>query len=135
MHVHSQKWVALAAGMSVVSVSVQTASPASPFGSPLVARVFDINNNPVANASVTFTMPSIGPSGSFGGGTPLSFTTTTNAQGLATTPAITANNTPGGFTGTAATGAFQTLFSLSVGKPPATTAEPSLLIFRYEIGG
>ncbi len=78
-----------ASGGSGQSVLVNTA-----FANPLAATVTDANGNPVANATVTFTAPAqTGPSVVFAGGVN---TATTNAQGVATAPAITANSHPGG---------------------------------------
>jgi len=69
---------------------VDTALPVA-----LEAMVTDANGNPVPNASVIFTAPSNGPSGTFPGGG-ISATATTNASGVATATTFTANNTAGG---------------------------------------
>jgi hypothetical protein len=121
------------AGIQVYSGSGQNTAPNSTFGSPLVARVFDGNGNNVPGATVTFTLPSSGASGVFNGGG-LTFTTTTNAQGLATTPLITANNNTGLWSVTAATGTFSTTFSLITGSPQGFSVTPSVLIFSWEMG-
>jgi len=103
---------------------------------PLIARVFDAKGNSVANASVTFTLPGSGASAAFGGGS-LSFTTTTNAQGLAMSAMLTANQTAGSYGATATSGAFSTSFGLSniTVLPDEYIVSPEVLIFRYEIGG
>jgi hypothetical protein len=66
----------------------------------LQALVKDSGGNVVANASVTFTAPSTGASGTFSNGT-TSYTTTTNSSGIATSP-LTANSTAGSYSVTAA---------------------------------
>jgi hypothetical protein len=84
------------------------------FAQPLKVRVLDAGGNPVAGATVTFTLGSAtGTTAStcatstsssagasfLGGGTQA--TATSNASGLATAPALTANTTAGSFTATA----------------------------------
>jgi FG-GAP-like repeat/FG-GAP repeat len=120
------------AGIAVYSGSGQGV-PANTAFQPLVARVFDINGKGVPNASVTFTLPSTGPSATFTGGS-RTFTTTTDSQGLATSAGLIAGTQIGSFTATAATGAFQTTFSLAILGPTPYSVEPSVLIFRYEVG-
>lgn len=53
------------------------------------------NGTPVAGASVTFMAPAIGASGTFGGSA--TATVTTDANGVATAPAFTANGIPGNY--------------------------------------
>src|SRR5207247_584960 len=60
--------------------------------------VKDVAGNPVPNATVTFTAPASGPSGSFAGSLN---TAITNASGVATSPATTANGIFGSFAITA----------------------------------
>jgi protocatechuate 3,4-dioxygenase beta subunit len=79
---------------------------------PLQVRVLDANGNPVAGTTVTFTLGSGAPStcgtttsssagATFtGGGTQAS--AMTGATGVASSPLLTANNTAGSFTATAA---------------------------------
>ena len=80
------------------------------FASPLSARVSDGAGNPVAGASVTFTLPASGPSATFPGGA-LTAVAATDVSGIATSPILTANGVQGSFTATAAaagvTGAVQ----------------------------
>jgi hypothetical protein len=78
--------------------SVQSANTNSAFATPLTVAVTDSNGNPISGATVTFTAPGSGASGSFTGGS----TATTNAQGIAT-KAFTANGTSGAYQVTAAT--------------------------------
>jgi hypothetical protein len=120
-------------GITAVSGSGQSVSPGQTF-SALVARVFDSNGNGVPNASVTFTLPSSGPSATFAGGG-LTFTGTTNSQGQITTPILTANNSTGTFSVTASTAPnLSTTFVLGIGSPPQAVVTPTLLIFSAEVG-
>ncbi|HEY2073348.1 MAG TPA: Ig-like domain-containing protein, partial [Gaiellaceae bacterium] len=66
------------------------------YGQPLQARVTDANGNPVQGANVTFAVlpGTTGASASFLGGEP---SATTDANGLATSPPLVANGTPGRF--------------------------------------
>jgi hypothetical protein len=64
------------------------------FATPLAVTVFNANGHPVQGVSVTFTAPAGGASGSFAGGQG-SVTVVTDANGLATAPAFTANATAG----------------------------------------
>jgi hypothetical protein len=100
-----------------VSPVKQTATVAGRYGQALAVKVLDGEGNPVAGAGVTFTLTAstgssacgasssasgAGAAGaSFaGGGT--SASATTNASGVATSPALTANDEAGSFTATAA---------------------------------
>jgi len=79
---------------------------------PLAVRVLDANGNPVVGALVTFSLGSTGNAGAGGGisgatagasfddGTSQA-TETTNANGVATSPGLSANATSGNFTATA----------------------------------
>jgi hypothetical protein len=122
------------AGIQVYGGSGQSTLTNTAFGSPLIARVYDTNGNSVAGASVTFTLPpSSGASGVFAGGG-VTFTTTTNSQGLATTPIITANNNTGLWSVTATTAAFSTTFILITGVPGNYSVFPQVLQFVWEVG-
>ncbi len=78
----------------------QSAKTKSAFSLALVATVKDANNNVVSGASVTFSAPTSGASGTFaeGGAT---VTVTTNTSGVATSPVFTANATAGSYNVTA----------------------------------
>jgi streptogramin lyase len=67
------------------------------YGTLLQATVRDAFGNPVPNVAVTFAAPTVGASGTFNAVT----TVPTNALGVATAPAFTANQIPGNFTVTA----------------------------------
>ncbi len=79
-----------ASGGTPQSATVNTGFPA-----PLQATLKDANNNPVGGVSVTFTAPASGAGASFGGlGTA---TAVTNANGVATAPALSANGQAGSY--------------------------------------
>ncbi len=79
------------ASITATSGGGQSAQINNTFGSPLVVTVKDSGGNPVPNVSVTFSPPGSGASGTFSG-SPIA---TTNASGMATSPAFTANATIG----------------------------------------
>jgi hypothetical protein len=89
------------ASITVVSGSGQSATQGAAFANSLVALVTDASGNPVDDATVTFTAPSSGASGTFAasGCTNNSPTTTcvvtTGSNGEATASTFTANNTGG----------------------------------------
>jgi hypothetical protein len=115
-----------AAGISCVSGTPQTAQVNTAFANPLEVQVVDsggfATNDP--GVVVTFTPPAqTGPSVTFAGGVN---TATTNAAGLATSVAITANGNAGGPYNVSASatvaGALQTCnFSLTNTSIPVTT--------------
>ncbi len=93
---------------------------------PLVATVLDPDGTPLAGATITFAAPDTGASGTFPDG---STTTTaiTDANGIATSPTLTANDTVGNYTATA-TAAFADVsatFALT-NDPAAATATPAV---------
>jgi hypothetical protein len=91
-----------ASSISVSSGSGQSATVHTAFASPLVALVTDTYGNPVSGATVTFTAPGTGASGTFAGSVN---TAVTNASGLATSKTFTANTTAGSYNvGASATG-------------------------------
>jgi hypothetical protein len=69
------------------------------FATALQATVKDSGGNPISGLSVTFTAPTSGASGTFGGSSTANVIT--NASGVATAPALMANNQTGGYTVTA----------------------------------
>jgi hypothetical protein len=78
--------------------------------SPLAALVTDARGNPLPGAAVSFA---ILPGSSAGGAFTGSATVTTNAQGIAVAPVLTANTTAGTFTVTAQSGAHSTSFTMT----------------------
>ncbi len=94
------------------------------FGTPMAATV-TTNGSPTSGVVVTFTAPAKGASGTFAGGVN---TATTDASGVATCPAFTANGTVGSYTVTAAISGATTPASFSLTNttgPPAAIAAKS----------
>ena len=83
-----------------VSGAGQSAVVSTAFTNPLVVRVEDANGQPVAGITVRFAAPASGASASFAGGT-ANVEVTTDAQGLASSPVLTANATVGSYAVTA----------------------------------
>lgn len=83
------------ASLATFSGTPQSATVGTNYA-PLQARVTDSNGDPVGGVSVTFNAPPSGASGTFPGGV-FSATATTDGNGVATAPVLTANNTAGGF--------------------------------------
>jgi uncharacterized membrane protein len=88
-------------GTSIVAATgtPQIADVSVQFGTAFQAMVSDMNG-PVMGATVTFTAPPAGASGTFPGNL-TSSTAVTNGSGIATAPAFTANSTAGNYTVTA----------------------------------
>jgi hypothetical protein len=110
----------------------RSARVAGRFPEPLQVRVLDAGGNPVAGTTVTFTIgsasagtcgTSTAASASFTGGDAQA-TATTDASGLATSPAFTANTAAGSFTATASVGGAGGSGSESAGKGGAPTVTP-----------
>jgi hypothetical protein len=80
--------------ISVTSGSGQSAVINTAFANPLVATV-STGGVPNAGVAVTFTAPGSGASGTFNSGSTTAMVTT-DANGVATSPAFTANSTTGG---------------------------------------
>jgi hypothetical protein len=72
----------------------QSAILGAAFTTPLAVSVFNANGHPVQGVTVTFTAPAGGASGTFPGGQ-TSVTVVSDANGLATAPAFTANASAG----------------------------------------
>ncbi len=112
---------AAAATITATSGSGQSALTGAAFTAPLVATVVDSDSNPVSGATVTFTAPASGASGTFATTPPSgTATATTNTSGVATSPALTANSTVGAYTVSAAVAGVTTpaSFSLTNTTPP-----------------
>lgn len=92
----------LASGISATSGSGQEATVFSEYPQPLQARVTDANGNPVQGAGVSFA---IVPGSTGAGATFLGAqaSATTNSDGVATSPPLLANGSPGRFTAVAST--------------------------------
>ena len=113
-----------AAGIPTAIVATGTADQQalvnSQYAQPLQARATDANGNPVQGVTVTFSVvPGVtGAAGMFLGGPA---TATTNANGLATSPPILANGTPGKFTATASTEGVSTVATYTFDNHPDVT--------------
>ena len=88
------------AAITATSGTPQSATVDTAFAEPLAATVVDSFQNVVSGATVTFTAPASGASGTFSGGSNIA-TATTDVRGLATSPAFTANGSTGNYTVTA----------------------------------
>jgi hypothetical protein len=97
------------------------------FATPLKVKVTDASNNPVNGAGVTFTAQagSTGASGSFGGNS--SATATTDASGIATAPALTANNIAGDFTIVASVTGNYTPATFNLSNTPAAPCDLTVI--------
>jgi hypothetical protein len=89
--------VASPAAINPVGSTPLNATIGMTYGTLLQVQVTDSHGNPVAGRLVTFSAPTKGASGSFN----TSATVVTDAQGIATAPAFTANHIAGRFTVTA----------------------------------
>jgi predicted extracellular nuclease len=109
------------AAIAATGGTPQAATVNLPFAQPLQATVTDTAGNPALGATVTFTAPASGPSGTFPGHV-LTATATTDAGGVATSPVFTANGTIGSYSVTASAAgvagtaafAFENLESLQI---------------------
>ncbi len=81
--------------IAIVSGSPQSTQVTSAFGSALVVQVTDTWGNPVQSASITFTAPSSGPSGTFSNST-ATISGTTGSNGQASSGTFTADTVAGG---------------------------------------
>jgi hypothetical protein len=97
--------------ISAGGASGQSVPVGARFPIRLAVSVSDINDNPVSGALVTFAAPARGPSGRFVGGG-RTVRVRTNDKGVAIAPALTANQTPGGYIVTAGVGGRRAAFAL-----------------------
>ena len=82
--------------ISATAGTPQSATVNIGFATALQATVKDVNSNVLSGVTVTFTAPSTGASGTFSGSATAA--AVTNASGIATAPALTANSQAGGWT-------------------------------------
>ncbi|MBL8146249.1 MAG: hypothetical protein JNL34_07685, partial [Anaerolineae bacterium] len=101
------------ASLSITGGNGQTAVINTAFATALSVNVVDSYGNPAAGASVTFTPPGSGASGTFSGGP----TVTADGSGNATASAFTANNAAGAYTVGVASGAAAGSFNLTNHNP------------------
>ena len=112
----------LAASITATGGSPQEAAVNSGYTQPLQARVADANGNPVQGAIVDFSIVP-GPTGAGAGflaGGPA--TATTDSNGIATSPPLVANGSPGRFTGIASTDGVAAVASYSLDNHAAVVA-------------
>ncbi len=83
------------ASVTVMSGNSQSATVTGSFTSPLQVSVVDSGNNPVSNATVVFTAPATGASGTFANSNTNIAIALTNATGIAVSPILTANGVAG----------------------------------------
>jgi lysozyme len=110
------------AALSAVAGNNQTAAAGTAFSTLLQVQAVDATGNPIAGANITFAANNgaDGAGGSFAGNT----TVTTNAQGIAYAPVLTANHVAGPFTVTARWGTqlMDTFLLTSLAGAPASIA-------------
>ncbi len=94
------------------------------FGAALQATVKDGGNNLVSGVTVTFTAPGTGASATFSGSARRR--RVTNASGIATAPALTANGQAGSYTVTASVAGVATAASFGLTNTAATTGGGAL---------
>jgi len=92
-----------AANVSAVGGTPQRTPPSFAFSTPLQAAVLDSVGSPVNNATVTFSAPASGASGTFADSDTFTTTAVTAESGVATAAIFTANGLTGGYTVTATT--------------------------------
>lgn len=92
------------------------------FATPFEVVVKDFTGNPLSGATVMFSAPGSGPSGSFGGSS--TATVVTNSSGAAVAPALTANGQAGGYAVTASvTGAGEDPAQFTLMNSPAGSGD------------
>jgi hypothetical protein len=133
---------AAAATVAAGAGSGQTALEGAEFTTTLTAKVSDAFGNVVPGATVVFSAPSSGASGTFAGAG-VSASVATGSTGVATAPGFTANSTAGAYSVSAALqGLTSVMFALTnavptVVQPPdySITADPtSLTIVQGQSG-
>jgi hypothetical protein len=114
---------AAATTIAATSGGGQTATVGVAFANTLVATVMQ-GSTPVNGATVTFTAPSTGASGTFAQNGTATDTETTGTNGIATSTAFTANSTTGAYSVTATTSGASTpaTFGLTNTTAVATTS-------------
>ncbi len=115
-------------GITATSGTPQSTAPGTAFSALLKATVTDINGNPAPGATVTFTAPGAGPSGTFPGAL-TSVTAVSDFLGVATAPAFTANGIGGPYnvSATVIGIALPATFSLTNTLPQSTVPVASAL--------
>jgi hypothetical protein len=106
--------------ISATAGNGQTATVGTAFKTQLAAKTVDASGNPVSAASVTFTAPGSGASGTFAGGATIA-TVSTGTDGIATAPALTANATVGSYQVSASTPGVPTSANFALTNAAITT--------------
>jgi hypothetical protein len=120
------------AQLTAIQLKSRSVRVTARFPEPLQVRALDARGNPVAGTPVAFTLGTgnagacgagVAASASFAGGATQA-TATTDASGLATSPALTANTAAGSFTATASLSSGGGGGTESTGKAGASTVAP-----------
>jgi protocatechuate 3,4-dioxygenase beta subunit len=112
----------LPASIAATGITSQQARVDSQYAQPLQARVTDPNGKPVQGVTVSFSIVT-GPTGAgatFLGGNQA--TAGTDSNGIATSPPLLANGTPGRFSATASTERLPAVASYTLDNHAATTS-------------
>ena len=108
------------ARLIAVGSGAQAAIVGQAFAQPLRARVLDRFGRPVGGVTVRFEVPVSGPAATLGGGT--SVNVLTDADGLATSPALVANLFVGRYSASATVGGNVSPVSFALENLPAVSA-------------
>jgi uncharacterized protein YhjY with autotransporter beta-barrel domain len=112
----------VAATVTVAGGNSQSAATGTAFATPLSVTVRDAGSVVIPNATVTFTAPATGASGSFSN-TSNTIAVTASGTGVASSGMFTANATAGAYSVSAAAGAASATFALT---NTAATAVPTV---------
>jgi len=118
--------VNVAASVTATAGSGQSATISTTFAAVLQATVQDASGNLIANATVTFTAPASGPSGTFVNGTATT-TAITNSSGIAAASTFTANGTAGSYSVTASVAGVSTNAGFNLTNNPVQGVQISSL--------
>ena len=123
--------------LSISSGSPQSVQVSTQFQDPLKVRVQNVTGTPMQGALVTFTAPATGASGIFGDTNSTVTTAVTDANGIATSSILTANNIVGTYSvratvpGLAAYSAFQLTNFAAVNCTISKGTDPDTLFLTY----
>jgi Fe-S cluster assembly iron-binding protein IscA len=119
--VSSTGGVGPAASIAATAGGGQSATVLTAFATPLQVLVEDASDNLVPNATVTFTAPASGASGTFANGTATT-TAVTNSSGVATASAFTANSVSGAYSVTASVSGVSATANFTLTNVPSLQA-------------
>ena len=121
--------VQVPASIAINGGGTQSTTISTAFGTALSVIVKDAASNPINNASVTFTAPASGASGTFSN-ISNTITVNTNSSGIANAGTFTANATPGAYSVTASVSGLVTpaTFSLTNSIQPPSISEAFELV-------